>query len=297
VISASATWKKSESPYLVSSDVTIAKNITVTVEPGVKVIFRPVTGSEGGSGYSLIVNGELSAVGTADDPIYFQGVDDLAKGQSWGAIEVVNGGRASLRYVSVSQAEYGINAPNAANLTVSDSIFAYCGTGLRFSGPATIENNRVFYNTTGLVFTADTASVRDDGSYRLFDRLSTVNHNTIKGNGNTASSTEGGIIVEGVKASGANLNFKFNSVLANTTGLSFVDTDYFGSLTIEKNDIASSTYYAVTAGKAGATVTLENNYWGTTDPDEIAAKVFDYYDVNESWSVVDYRPYLNASAL
>lgn len=59
----SGTWTKTESPYVVKGDITIASNQKLTIEPGVEVIF---SGS-----YSLAVHGCLDATGEVGDSIRF----------------------------------------------------------------------------------------------------------------------------------------------------------------------------------------------------------------------------------
>ena len=57
------TWDLAHSPYLVQADITVNPTVTLTVEPGVQVIFDQYD--------SLDVQGTLSAAGTATQPITF----------------------------------------------------------------------------------------------------------------------------------------------------------------------------------------------------------------------------------
>ncbi len=54
------TWTASESPYILSEDIGIADGVTLTVEPGVTI---------NGNGHTLLVQGELRAVGTFENNI------------------------------------------------------------------------------------------------------------------------------------------------------------------------------------------------------------------------------------
>lgn len=56
-------WELGGSPYLIQGDVTVPSESTLTVEPGVSVIFQ--------GHYALNVQGRLLAIGTEADSIHF----------------------------------------------------------------------------------------------------------------------------------------------------------------------------------------------------------------------------------
>ncbi|UCC52731.1 MAG: hypothetical protein JSV68_01950, partial [Anaerolineaceae bacterium] len=59
----SGTWTLAGSPYLIDGDIIVPTGETLSIEPGVEVIFQ--------SWYKLTVNGTLDAVGTEAEPILF----------------------------------------------------------------------------------------------------------------------------------------------------------------------------------------------------------------------------------
>jgi hypothetical protein len=73
----SGVWTTNGSPYIVSATCTVASNQTLTIEPGVEVIFGPDV--------SLAVVGEISAIGTPDRPISIRGI---TPSDYWGTIEL-----------------------------------------------------------------------------------------------------------------------------------------------------------------------------------------------------------------
>ena len=65
----SGIWTAANSPYMIHGDITIHTDSTLTIEPGVEVIFDGY--------YRLNVAGHLYANGTASDSIYFMPTDTL----------------------------------------------------------------------------------------------------------------------------------------------------------------------------------------------------------------------------
>ncbi|MEA3476871.1 MAG: hypothetical protein U9R60_01725 [Bacteroidota bacterium] len=73
----SGTWTQSNSPYNINGEITIPNGETLTIKPGVDVIF---TGH-----YKFYVKGRLLALGTKQDMIIF-----TAKAEGWHGIKLVN---------------------------------------------------------------------------------------------------------------------------------------------------------------------------------------------------------------
>jgi hypothetical protein len=68
-ITINTTWTLANSPYLVESTVTIAENVTLTIEPGVVVKSNTISDM-------FIVNGTITAIGTISDTIVFTYISD-----------------------------------------------------------------------------------------------------------------------------------------------------------------------------------------------------------------------------
>jgi len=66
----SGHWTVSGSPYNIMGDVTIPTHTTLTIDPGVEVIFK--------AGYTIIVQGQLLAIGTPADSISITTLDTIA---------------------------------------------------------------------------------------------------------------------------------------------------------------------------------------------------------------------------
>ena len=81
-IKSDMTLYKSQSPYLVTRDVVIAPDARLTIEPGVTLLFSPKV--------NMIVNGAMTADGTAEDSIMFKLNPAYDEAESWGAVCFIN---------------------------------------------------------------------------------------------------------------------------------------------------------------------------------------------------------------
>jgi hypothetical protein len=92
----SGTWKKAAGPYVVTGDLTVPRNKTLTIEPGVTVKFA--------GHFSLTVGyrATLRAIGTEQDRIVFTATD---KTEGWYGLRLINSGADdTLRYCTLEYA-------------------------------------------------------------------------------------------------------------------------------------------------------------------------------------------------
>jgi hypothetical protein len=89
-ISSDETWAAADGPHVVTFGIDVAPGARLTIEPCSQVRIR--------GGYSLVVEGELVAEGTAETPIEFVADDST---QPWGAIQVFAPGTVSLAYATL----------------------------------------------------------------------------------------------------------------------------------------------------------------------------------------------------
>lgn len=121
VITTDATWTKALSPYEVVGNLGVDTGATLTIEPGVKVIFK--------GPYKLQVAGRILADGTEDEPITFSCGTTT---RCWQGIEFVDGQDGTL----LNHVDIGYVSGQAA-LEASD-------------GTWTLSNSRVHDNTTDI---------------------------------------------------------------------------------------------------------------------------------------------------
>jgi hypothetical protein len=99
VISQDMSLGKECSPYLAQGDITILSGVNLTVEPGVQIWMPPDA--------NMLVNGKITANGTADERITVRLNPDY-NDDSWGAIVFINAPDTSrLSYVTIEDASRG----------------------------------------------------------------------------------------------------------------------------------------------------------------------------------------------
>jgi hypothetical protein len=106
-ISTNTILTKSKSPYIIDSNVTVNKGVTLKVEAGCIVKI--------GSGLKLIVNGNLIVAGTVADSVYFM---TNTTGKSWSSIESTNANIA-FYYSNISSVKRFINASGGDSIIIA----------------------------------------------------------------------------------------------------------------------------------------------------------------------------------
>ena len=74
VIDQDTTWDVAGSPWVITEDAVVHEGVRLTLAPGAEVSL--------GAGVSLVVRGEIIALGASDSPIRFSGLD----GARWGGV-------------------------------------------------------------------------------------------------------------------------------------------------------------------------------------------------------------------
>ena len=251
-ITQDTVWTLTDSPFVVSKDVTVDLNATLTIEPGVEVRF--------GGTFRLIVKGRLIATGTQDNMITFTSNKDQPGAGDWNAIEFRGTEQSTLAYCSIKYAKNGTTIANGnveiKNCEISDNQNGIYVTG---NNQASIHDNTIRSNAYGIILAGNS--------------ISGVN---IRQN-NVLSNTQSGIQLDANAYS--NIDILYNILSANNKGF-YVSGQ--ASTSITNNSISYNTLgifyekaqgheahfndiYGNTLGmdvSSTANVTATYNYWG-----------------------------------
>jgi len=176
------TWSRLNTPYVVSSDLTVARDVTLTVDAGTTVEFSAYDG--------LYIYGNLVADGTAALPILFTSDQIAPTAGYWDGIQIGSSyyttATATLDYVTI---EYG--GYNSANLylynsspTITDCTIRYSsnrGVYMRGDAAPTIQDSDMVSNVYGLYFYYTTGSpsihsnnIQGNSSYGAYNNSSNI---------------------------------------------------------------------------------------------------------------------------
>jgi len=260
IIWSNTTWTLENSPYIVTENILVDVEATLTIEPGVTVKFD--------GKYYLLVKGTLSAIGTADNYITFTSNKPVQTSGDWGLIDFYYANDASiLRYCII---EYAGGASVGADMTRA-------GIEVRHSSP-TIVNNVIRKNGVHGI------ALIDNGSPNISHNLIILTdalgyHPETQGAG------------AAIYASGNNPTpiIMYNTLTLNNYGIFLFLHPY---PTISKNNIYGNYIYDIKLYNDVPNVDASNNWWGTTNITLIDEHIYDFYD-DFTLGKVNYIPILS----
>jgi uncharacterized GH25 family protein len=219
-------WTRVDSPFVLSKDIMVYPNATLTIESGVEVRF--------GGDFSIIVEGQLIANGTQDRMITFASNKYQPETGDWGTIEFSGKQPSLLAYCSITYAKTGITTKNSV-VEIKNSI---------------ISNNDHYgisiENSTVKIRANEIANNSLSGIYISGNNHVTIQNNTIKTNAD-------GILLDGTTSSG--INISQNIVLSNTQSGIHLNANAYNNLTILHNILSANKWGFYISGQPSTHIT------------------------------------------
>ena len=236
-------WGVSDSPFLVTGDVTVNEGAHLTVEPGVEVRFVPLSDDQSGGDdqnrAELIVEGQLTAVGTAIDTIVFTSNSESPASGDWYGISFglsmqTTHSKGCFAYTCIAYGTYGVKLNGLSASSVDTLKVQHCrihnaGTGISSWG----------YDQHYLIEDNVLESISGDGISILGSRKGWIRGNTVDGN---------------IRLGGSLLGISQFEVSGNTVTSSAVG--YGNGIEISSVTEAAILHNEVSAGWAG--IRIEN---------------------------------------
>ncbi|MBU0640929.1 MAG: carboxypeptidase regulatory-like domain-containing protein [Planctomycetes bacterium] len=327
-ITQDTVWDLAGSPYVLTCNVTVLAGVTLTIESGVEVQTNS-NYSLGVYGYLNVAGATFTGTYTKVI-VYSAGVADLAGCLfTAGYVNVATGSTTTIAGCELPQVYLSGGLPTVTGSTLTGTRPIYitdpdCASGLGgFSGNTYTASDPKIWIFGQLNGTATLPVV--DGLHK-YDMYS---NNNLQVNAGGQLTIEPGVelqmndndnflLVYGdLQATGATFSGAYARVIVYSAGVADLAGCLFtagyvqfasgstgtvgycqlvglyvhsgANASIAYNDLSSA--HAYSDGTPTATIALESNWWGTTDPVQIAAKITDHYD-DPSRPYVDFMPFL-----
>lgn len=184
IIDTDSYWTFADSPINITGDLRVAADTTLVIAPGVEVIFQ--SSPDTSQGYSIRIDGTLTARGDQMDPIVFTAADQA---NPWGAIVFNDESKDWVPDTSTGSVieycviEYGGNETDgAAMISLFNAMPLIARNAIRFgvsagisalvsedpasisslSGKVRIVSNMIYNNVTGIRFAAEGGIIKNN---------------------------------------------------------------------------------------------------------------------------------------
>ena len=296
------TWHNADGPILVTGDVVVAAGVTLTIEPGVEVRFSRMNNGGYYPHAELVVQGNVVADGTATEPITFTSAAASPQVGDWSAIRLDGALDRMLEqnmfdHVVFEYAAAALDVPFHA-FEVTNSRFTENGNGLRASGTmpgylwVRIDGTRFDHNESALSISAircvnactqnfaltNNTVVENEEGIRLGLGVSdyepvavALSRNIVQNNAGTAISLAGGSFPMTLDA---------NAVVGNGSGV-ITNFNPAAGFQAQHNSLyanSTSDWEAQAPGQGNFDLDVSDNWWGTTDAEEVNSNILDASD-------------------
>ena len=170
-VTESGTWENGDIPFTITDDVTISPDTLLHIEAGTTIQFQD--GDD-----NLRINGNLQALGTAEQPITFTSDNSTKRHGNWQSIRFNDSIGSRLVFCTI---EYGgwFGASGRPMIDLSNSEVDFTNCLIRFSDQHGIQ----FSNSKGSLAGSQIKDNHNDGIHTLENAKPSITSSTIKGNG------------------------------------------------------------------------------------------------------------------
>jgi hypothetical protein len=244
-------WTLVDSPYIISKNVTVFPNVTLTLEPGVEVRF--------GGEFSLIVQGRLVATGTNEKVIRFTSNKENKESGDWNAIVFWDNQSSKQSLLSNCIIEYGKNGILLGNgvVKIRETILQFNSeSGIKIlDGSIEVVNNEILTNPKGIeIFGGDYVIIQN-------------NYISSNGDGINLATNFTGVAL---------LSIEQNKIFLNNNAGINIEAEEFYNINIRNNIISQNNYGVYISTNSSTSISrnyITNNIVGM------------YYDTGEEHKV------------
>lgn len=111
------TTLSGESPILIAGTVTVPKNVTLTLEPGSMVYIHEFG--------SLVVEGNLQAVGTLNEPIKITSNEKNTRNRNWSGVAFKSGSTGTIANTTIRYGSPAISCEEGANTSIRSTTIEF----------------------------------------------------------------------------------------------------------------------------------------------------------------------------
>lgn len=272
-ILADTTWALSDSPYMVKSDVTVAVEATLTIEPGVTVKVS--------KGSSLTINGNLYAVGTDQDPIIFTSSEEQPAAGDWDGVKFYGNRNSTFRMTGcvLQHATNGITVASLGRVIIKETtISGNSLSGIQTTSGAdlVIQDSTIDQNANGILSLGVT-------SYGLKIMNNQISNNE---NGIYINTYGDNSRIHNVTISGNTFKNNTNGVYLSSSASSSLANAFINNITISNNLMESNRY----------AVHLLAQAWGNPGLVGGGASIYNSVISNNRISFSDYAIHVNSTS-
>ncbi len=291
IISIDTVWIQANSPYIVTGNILVENNTSLTIQPGVTVKFDGY--------YYIMIKGALNATGSETNMITFTSNQPTPTQGDWDRIKFDDTSiedKCIIKYCELKYGSYAIMCIDVSP-TITQNQFSYNNQAIHLVSSSSVIAHNYFSNNSNCIRVRFLSpKIKHNQFHNNGDAIEVAEYsNSVEIHNNSILNNNRGIIVQdgsptitnntiafnsgcGLYIYGTLLTFqvRYNTIAHNGIG---IEMDYREGPNFEYNNINHNINYNFYNGITVCdNITAYNNWWGGTDADLINQSIYDYYD-------------------